>query len=174
MKDWHTIDGYFEDVDQKDYDSLVWQIPHGGKMVEVGCYRGKSLGSIAQTIIDKDISVLAVDIFDIIYMPGYDAMPTLERSFDDFRDNIAESVLNKNVKTLIQTRVGAARHEMGLGSKFDLIFLDADHSYKGIREDIESWWPCTSTIRLPSLSRLKENCITLESKKRLTYCSRKT
>ena len=25
--------------------------------------------------------------------------------------------------------------------KFDLIFLDGDHSYEGCKRDIEKWWP---------------------------------
>lgn len=138
MGNYTELPGYFEPIDQKDYECLVGGLPDNASMVEIGCYRGKSLASIAFTIIRKNITVLAVDIFDVVAVPGYNDVANVTGMYEDFKETIELSGLNGYVHTFVGRSVDAARSQTG---PFNLVFIDGDHSYEAIKSDIAAWWP---------------------------------
>ena len=114
------------------YEDLV---PEGGFTAEVGCYLGRSICSVADIIIRKNITVFCVDR----WMPW-------ER--DETEDQLGEFIRNcqeyglfdgHNVHLQLASSVSAA-------SVFDcgslhFVFIDADHEYESVKADISAWMP---------------------------------
>lgn len=146
---WTEVQGYFTELDQVHYNHLVTLIPDRAMMAEIGTFRGKSLCSIAETIKRKNIVVQAVDIFDRIESPEYvepDVYAKRDGMLNDFRRNMLVFDLVTNVNAFVYKSTEAAK--LFPENYFDLIFIDADHSYEAVKADIEAWLP-----------RLKENGI---------------
>lgn len=128
--------GWFHDGDIKTYRSLVEQVPDNGKIIELGVWKGRSLCSIADIIKRKNLIVYAVDTF--------------EGSKDDITEKDAKKEnirreFDKNMKVfgLTPTVYAMTTNEAAkkIKEKFDLVFLDADHSYDAVNQDIDNWLP---------------------------------
>lgn len=142
MIHYHDVFGYFSDFDQIDYEHLVNGLPDDCFIVEVGSNRGKSIISVGPTIIRKRIQVLCVDIFDqVAPRPDYhEPGVTLQKDnmFDDFCKNIERAGLINNVTPFVGLSTEAAKT---ITRRPRMVFLDADHSYLAVKEDIEIWLP---------------------------------
>lgn len=141
---WTEVQGYFTEEDARDYRFLVSQIPDGSRMAEIGSFRGRSLASIADLIISKNLEVHSVDIFDKVESPEYiepDVYSKREGMAVDFIKTLDVFGLKKYITTHITTSTEAAKYLHSKGDLFDLIFIDADHSYEAVKDDIMSWWP---------------------------------
>lgn len=142
MKDWEDIQGYFIELDRQDYEHLINMLPDNSLMAEIGCFRGRSLCSIADIIIRKNITVQAVDLFDKVYSKEYvepDVYLNRGGMWDDFVGNIDRFGLTDRVRALWSTSLNAAN--LLSTTMYDLVFIDADHSYEAVKADIEAWWP---------------------------------
>jgi glycosyltransferase involved in cell wall biosynthesis len=130
-------DGWFHDGDIKQYRLLVEQVPDGGTIIELGPWKGRSLCSVADIIKRKKLKVYAVDTFE-----GTRGEKPLQ---DDAKEHNIKEQFENNIKkhgieveTLAMTTNEAAKK---LDMKFDLIFIDADHSYGAFKQDLENWLP---------------------------------
>jgi len=139
MKDWTTLDGFFETNNQKEYSRLVSLIPDGSLMVEVGSFRGKSLCSIAPLILQKKLSVISVDIFGSVFYfePGVNNKEA--GMLKDFVTNVHDAGLDPLV---ICGKSKNAAEFCKMGNLHPaLVFIDAEHTYEAVKSDIETWWP---------------------------------
>lgn len=139
---WQAVPGYFLDVDYRDYMHLTNMLPDGGSMVEIGSFRGKSLASVAENIKRKNLQVVSVDLFDKVISETYiepDVYAKREGMYDDFMKTIEQFGLSEQVEVLVAKSTDAA--ELLSCRQFDMVFIDADHSYEGAKADIEAWWP---------------------------------
>lgn len=114
----------------------------GGKpiFVEIGTWKGKSAVFMAEEIKNqgKEIDFYTIDLFE--YSDGY-------HEFNPNRDNLSfyDEVL-KNidpVKDYINLIKGksyevAKRFEDG---SISFLFIDGDHSYEGVKKDLNAWYP---------------------------------
>ena len=109
---------------------LTWlaeQAERHSKIVEIGSFLGRSCRVLADNTTGE---VTAVDTWDIAH-PAYGDITHL---FDEFCDNMAGC---DNLRAVRQRSLDAAvslRLE-----KFDMIFIDADHSYEAVKADILAW-----------------------------------
>ena len=123
-KDLKLPGGWFHKGDIKQYRSLVEQVPNGGKIIELGVWKGRSLCSIADIIIKKKLTVYAVDTFKGSPTEVKEHKEAKEINLKKvFLDNIKKFKLK--VKTYEMTTNEAAEQ---INEKFDLIFIDADHT----------------------------------------------
>lgn len=108
------------------------------KILEVGSWLGTT--AIAMADAAPNVKVHCVDTWegtpsdhtgDITREVGGDAVYT------EFCKRIGGR-LNKKITPWRKTSADAAKMAWG---KFDLIFIDADHTYEGVKADIEAWWP---------------------------------
>lgn len=139
---WNEVAGYFQDVDMRDYMHLTNMLPDEGLMVEIGSFRGRSLASVAENIKRKRLRVLSVDIFDKVISEDYvepDVYAKREGMLDDFLLTIEQFGIREHVDVLAAKSIDAAK--MLSDQQFDLVFIDADHSYEAVKADIEAWWP---------------------------------
>lgn len=137
---WTDVVGFFNDSHQEEYARLINLLPDEAFMVEVGCYRGKSLCSVAEIIKKKRLNVIAIDLFDDVSYTYDEANVTQSRDgmLNDFIKNIEAFGLRMQIAFYKISSVQAAKK---IAPKADLVFIDAAHDYDSVKADIEAWEP---------------------------------
>jgi cephalosporin hydroxylase len=124
---------------QKVILSLFAMQKKDGVIVELGAWTGGGILLMA-SYLTHDGSYHAVDTFNAEHMPDTYIQNYLKgrKHLDVFNDNIAP-LRNKVVIHQGFTDDVAATWPKDL--KIDLLFIDADHSYKGVSSDWRNWNP---------------------------------
>ena len=131
--------GWFTDDDKKVYRELFEAIPNNGVALEIGCLFGRSLASVADIIIRKNIRVFALDTFDAHkWNNDWDKLG-ISSHYDTFLDVMKEYKIYKYVCAIAHTSLAASGFLNA--EQFDLIFLDSDHSYNYLTKEIEKYKP---------------------------------
>lgn len=141
MKDYNKMElpeGWFSCEDITTYRELVSNIPNNGSLLELGSWKGRSICSVAQLLIEKNIKVYIVDTFQGTESEG-DAHKEAKQI--DLR-----SVFVNNIKlfgiddriTIIQGRTDDVVKEFK-DKSFDLVFIDADHQEESVFRDINNY-----------------------------------
>jgi len=131
--------GWFGAGDARLYFALAKEV-FGGLIVEVGTWKGLSLSHILDVCRANGSRLVAVDTFtgDPEYPPA-----VAEASGTDI-----EAILTRNlallghantVSILREPSVAAARQFEN--SSINLVFIDADHRYEAVLNDLRSWLP---------------------------------
>jgi predicted O-methyltransferase YrrM len=123
---------------QKVYDLMIDFVPDGGRIVEVGSWKGSSASYLAVEIINKQrkISVDCVDLWHGLakdYCVGAGNMPLYEtflKNTEQFR-HIITPYQGKSVEMAKNYAYNS----------LDCVNLDAAHDYKSVIEDLEAWYP---------------------------------
>jgi len=129
---WENIEGYFNF--QNIYTGVVQSYPSGSTFVEIGAYKGKSAVYMAEEIIKskKDITFWAVDTFEGTKDEQHD-----EDFFEEFLANIEP--VKMNIKFHKEdSKQAYKRYE---DNSIDFLFIDGDHTYKGVKADLTNWYP---------------------------------
>jgi hypothetical protein len=131
MKDWHEIDGWFNDSDAEVYRHMVGSID-SGHILELGAYKGRSTMCLAQMITDsgKDIKIHVVDTFK------GDAHIGEADTLKEFTENLCPY---KHLLGSVNVGTSVEISEVW-GIKLDGVYIDASHDYKSVLEDIDSWY----------------------------------
>ncbi len=111
--------------------NLAKQVVTGGVIVEIGSYIGASSCFLAEGAAERFAYIYCVDTWQ------NDAMPEAKRdTFDEFNKNIT------HYKEYITPMKGeSVKVASSFSKEIDLLFIDADHSYEGCKEDIKAWLP---------------------------------
>ena len=128
--------GWFYGGDIEEYRRLVEDLPEGSVMMELGCYKGRSLCSVADIIKRKNISVYVVDVFTGTASEGHREADYQQ----EFENNIKRFGIKDNIKRVMKMTTDFAVKEFP-DHFFDYIFIDADHQYSAIKQDIKNWTP---------------------------------
>ena len=132
--------GWFDEFDVAAYREIYASQPDNIKAVEVGCFMGRSLCSVADILLAKNISVVAVDAFNP--QPKNETFAAVLNSLD-LKATCAENLASFGITTEVEL-IKMPSHqasELFEENYFDLIFLDADHTYQSVIRDIECWRP---------------------------------
>lgn len=110
----------------------------GVRIAEVGSWKGMSTAVFAKTSRNFNGCVFAID-----HWKGNNGVPHHKQSqvvdvFTVFRDNMQILGLN-NVFPLVMDSLKAA--SVFGDHSLDLVFIDADHTYRAVRADLEAWIP---------------------------------
>ena len=125
--------GWFYGEDISEYRQLVEDVPEGGTIGELGCARGRSICSVADIIKRKKLKVIIVDTFE-----GTAGEPSYGDKFrKEFEDNIKRFGIDAEIH---EGYTHDVVEDISNGT-FDLLFIDADHSYESVKQDIEDWLP---------------------------------
>lgn len=124
------------------YSRFVKELSDGAKIVEVGCWKGKSVAYLGVEVINsgKKISIDAVDTWlgsaneDPHLQDVYVRTNTL---YQLFLSNIApvSSVVNPVRMTSLEAS------KLYEDESIDVVFLDAEHTYDAVKSDISAWLP---------------------------------
>lgn len=133
MSDKELPRGWFLPEDIEEYRRLVEEVPSGGTIGELGCYKGRSLCSVADIIKRKGLCVIVVDNFVGV---GLKPLPPAELK-KIFEDNMKRFGLK-----IVLIHDSAENAAKSCDDKiFDLLFIDANHSYDSVKRDLENWEP---------------------------------
>jgi predicted O-methyltransferase YrrM len=153
------IYGYFSHEQGLLYAELASRIQNGN-FVEIGVHQGLSMSYILKACRENGSQIYAVDIWrmskdfahNVIPGPGFEiASHAWERGVDIdsegrirdisgvFKSNIKEMGFEDIVKCMQMPSVEASK-EFSNGF-FDLVFIDAGHSFEQVQADIKAWLP---------------------------------
>jgi len=135
---YENIEGFFNF--DNIYQRMVNEAKDGAVFAEIGTFKGKSAVFMAEAIkrSGKDIKWYVIDTFE-----------GTEGEHDNDKDVISHSLyetyLNniEPVKEFItETYVGDSKilHNRFPRESIDFLFIDGDHSYKGIKADLDNWF----------------------------------
>ena len=114
---------------------LAAQVPNTQVIVELGAYKGKSSCYLAAGAkAGCGALVYSVDLWEKSPWPEY-ASPEIPQNW---RDNIGHLGL---VGQAIPINADSAEAAGLIGHKIGLLFVDADHNYDGVCQDIATWAP---------------------------------
>jgi glycosyltransferase involved in cell wall biosynthesis len=131
-------EGSFWPSDVAEYRKLANEVPDGGTICELGLWKGRSLSSIADIIKRKHLKVIAVDTFQ--GSTNYEPEMLIARSLDMegiFRANMQKFGLNPTIHRM----TGDEAVQLMEDRSIDLLFIDANHSYEAVKNDLEKWEP---------------------------------
>jgi len=133
---WENLEGTF--TYQTLYSSMV-NNSNNAVFVEIGTWKGKSAVFMAEKIREsrKNIKFYTIDLFENI------------KGYDSDLDIIAGTVLEKYykniepVKNYLETLIGDSKelYKNFENESIDFLFLDGDHTYKGVLKDLQLWFP---------------------------------
>ena len=136
--------GWFPPSDGEAYKQMVELAKDGAHFVEVGSFAGRSSCFMAVEIINsgKQIKFDCVDTWlgSIAHQVGQRseyhsvANGTL---FEEFKENMVPVAGYYNAVRL--PSVDAAKTYAN--NSLDFVFIDADHEYESVKEDIKAWFP---------------------------------
>lgn len=119
---------------------LIELLPSNLKMIEIGCYAGESTKMFLDS--GKVSKLYAVDPF----IGGYDPQDVyvdeypFEDVFNYFKDNILNKYFDDVVELYKMLSIEAADKLLKF-APFDFVYIDGDHTYEGIKQDIRSYLP---------------------------------
>ena len=136
-------DGFFTALDMLKYRQLAESVPEGGRICELGVWKGRSLCSIAERIKRKNLQVVAIDTFQGTESEGDAHKEAKEIDLEQvFKDNLKKFGIEDHVTVIKATTHEAVQNRFD--GEFDMVFIDADHQYDAVKQDIEEWLPKVS------------------------------
>lgn len=136
-------------TDTKEVDllaSLASAVQPPNCIVELGVFRGGSLAVLAANA-PEGVEVFGIDTWGNEETPEYykeGSWPTWWEWFSgknyNWRSHKAAAKRNAPTATLIQSHTAKAGQTWE-GPKVGLLYIDADHSYEGVKADYEAWLP---------------------------------
>jgi hypothetical protein len=132
-------DGCFSDQDIAVYKSFIGRHPHGGRIAEVGTWKGRSLCSVADVIVAHNLSVVAVDTFDGTVSEGNQSCGAPAIGIQNiFESNLRKFNLADRTKVIKGDSAESAK--LFPDNYFYCVFIDADHEYESVKRDVNAWW----------------------------------
>jgi len=147
---WKSVGGWFDDLDAQFYQSVVDKASSEHlHFVEVGTWKGRSAAYMMVAVINagKNIRFDCVDTW--LGAPEHREGSTIADGVfvdEDVVKGRLFAVFTENMKPLeghyravrMESAAAAATYE---DNSLDFVFIDADHTYESITQDIKSWLP---------------------------------
>jgi hypothetical protein len=125
------------------YKSWVEELQDDSIIVEIGCWKGKSLAYLCTEIINsnKNIKVYAVDTW-----MGCIGEQNLYNTFPEVVNNTVYDIFMENMKPFMAVLTPLRMDSIEASALFqdnsiDRVFIDGCHTYEAVLQDIESWLP---------------------------------
>lgn len=107
------------------------------KIAEVGVFQGQNF---KRMIAHNPEIAVGVDVWREEGIPGQNDADLPQEELDGIYRHLEHKYINHpNVKIIRDYTVKAA--ETFPDGFFDLIYIDADHTYEGAKRDVEAWYP---------------------------------
>ena len=115
---------------------ILNRLPSGSVIgAEIGVFAGKTSLRLLRR---EDLVLYMVDNWKPFKVDGFVATKEMqERNYKTALDNVAFA--NGRAKIMVSDSVDAAKNI--LNDSLDFVFIDANHNYQSVSEDIETWYP---------------------------------
>ena len=137
------IDGWFYPLDIEFYRETFEELPDNAKTLEVGCWKGRSICSVADIIKRKNITAYVIDTF----LGSEDERETFHKEAKTvdiekiFRENIEAFGIAENV-VVLRADSRKVWETVEIPDKFfDFVFIDGQHSTDAVEADINHSLP---------------------------------
>ncbi len=121
---------YFQPGEKVFLQSLVRGLPANPLVLEIGTFKGWS--AITMGLVRRDVKIITIDNHFGIPEDG------LTSSSIEVHKNIRESNCSGRI---IHLQLSSSEYINKNNSKFDLIFIDGDHTFEGVKHDFEKFLP---------------------------------
>jgi hypothetical protein len=120
------------------YTNAINNANDGANFLEIGCFFVKSTEFLCRKIKEsgKNINVFVIDVFVTEY-PLYVEILQGRSMLELFKNNLSE---HKDILTIYQGRSCDIYTEFE-NNFFDMIFIDGDHDYIGIKNNLINYYP---------------------------------
>lgn len=117
---------------------LLWLLASftSGKMVEVGCWKGKATSVFRKG--NPELEIVCVDTFMGSGEEHEEELKGINLK-KEFQKNLTEQGILNTVRIIQDTSVNAAASFAD--NSLDLVFIDAAHDYENVKADILAWTP---------------------------------
>ena len=141
MTYYERIPGYFDFAGP--YHNFVLDMPDNGHFVEVGTWYGRSVIYLANQFkaFGKRVRIDCVDTWDGGTDPVLKAQLAQEKGdlFSIFINHVKATRNQDIINPVRLLSIEAAKQYED--NSLDVVFIDADHSYKSVMEDLQAWYP---------------------------------
>ena len=126
------------------YDFIVLKYPKWKRFAEIGVWKGQAVVHLANLIQARtNAKVYAIDLFDDLwkykdYAERYKGYH-IRHIYEMYQYNIEQA----NVGDIIEDVKGLSCEvvEQFKDRYFDFVFIDGDHEYEAVKQDITDWMP---------------------------------
>ena len=126
------VEGWLSEAQGRALFDAAASATGAGAIVEIGSWKGRSTTWLASGARLAGQRVYAIDPHR-----GSREDPTAD-TLKEFRDNLARNGVADVVEPMVMTSEEAAA---SMTRPIELLFIDGDHSYDGVRRDAELWLP---------------------------------
>lgn len=110
------------------------------KVIEIGSWLGESTSCWASSLINKEGSeLISVDWFNGNLNTELEGISNSIDIYSLFRSNMKELGYSKIIKNFIMSSSDATKFIPD--GYADIVYIDASHDYKSVKEDIDQWLP---------------------------------
>lgn len=120
-------------------------VPRGGTVVEIGSFAGLSAFVLARGLIasgNREARIYCVDLWESsVQVPEYRSLDFVRdnRMFEEFMANIERNGLSEFIIPVKGNSIEVAGRFQD--ESIDLLFVDGDHSFEGVYNDLQHWFP---------------------------------
>jgi predicted O-methyltransferase YrrM len=136
------IPGFLYPAEAAHLYALACEIPQGGRVVELGCYRGKSTTAMLFGVREREGVLCTVDPFEGVMVGDIELHNYYTREVQDVACNLQ---LDKYLRIVVgyshEVVLDVDTEEFPIRTPIDLLFIDAEHSYESVSRDLADWSP---------------------------------